>query len=97
VFIGELSDDIKNRLIDIPQFYKDKLLEMVCQFVEKEKDNYPELATIMDTTKEDYLKCKVLNYIDHYRYWDVWDAFAEKYLIRELKKWCIENGISYGM
>jgi len=97
LYIDALPEHIKNRLIYIPPIYRPNLLDIVRKFVEKEKDSYPELVTILNNTKKEDLICEVLHYVDHYRYWDIWTAFAEKYIIRNLIDWCKGNNIPYGM
>lgn len=95
--IYKLPIEIRNRLLLIPKVYSVKLFDIVLGFIEKEKDNYPHFLNFLKCESEQMTIASLLTDIHCTDVEAVWDKFAEKYIMKEVQKWCIENNIPYGM
>ncbi len=95
--IDKLPQEIRDRLLLIPKVYSVKLFDIALKFIEKEKDNYPIFLTFLKYETEQRIIAELLSHIHCTEFEDDWDQFAEKYIIKEVEKWCVENNISYSM
>ena len=95
--IDKLPQEIRDRLLLIPKVYSVKLFDIVLKFIEKEKYDYPIFLTFLKYETEQRIIAELLSYIHCTEFEDDWDQFAEKFIIKEVEKWCIENNIPYSM
>lgn len=95
--IDKLPLEIRNRLLLIPKVYSVRLYDIVLRFIEKEKDKYPHFLNFLECESKQRTIAELLTAIHCTEIEDDWDRFADKYIIKEIKKWCIENNIPYGM